>query len=1595
MVTPSAVASGVMPTDLILGVNDLQNSGMITDLAGTIEIGMQRDFFDTSPHSFTNTGTITAAEVDIESAVTSIANTGVIVADRIVLAGDTTLSELTGLHGQVVVSGTLDLQGGTLDAGAFGAGMTVTGSVSNGVLTATGGTLTLDGARLTNVGLVPGGTVVETGNISVFDPPAGFGVTLDNMVTNLQVGAAPVSVLLDISGPTLAMAGTLIAYAGTNIFDYYGSLRIQPVWPGNASVNIGTLAVQAGTLYILGDATIDGSLTLSDGTIFVQDANDGSGALHGAGTITLGAGASVAIGAMDAAATPTFAFTGGGAQLVLPGLGAGVTLDGFQAGDQLDLQGLSAEGVGAASAQVIGGQLVITAASGQTASMALLNAPADATFVVLNDGDGGSLIALQPLSTLTANSNFDLGSSALIATQYILDGGTVTQGDLSISGSYVVHLLNGAAWQTGTISTPWIDNQLVIDGGGTGGTLNAAALSITSYDTGNTLSAVGDATVVVGSMDFGSMTLSVDPVSAMLVGTGTATAGAVTVAADGTLSIVDPGFAGSDGGVTINGALIDRGEIDLSNDITVSGTMVIDAGGTLNFTAGSVAAELIDNGTIMLQPGTRSVSSLELNSTLDVLALTTLEVAGALTIAATGSLDVAAAGALTAGTLAGDGTVLLSGYAQFDAIADTPTIDFTGGTSLLVITGVAPTSLTLAGLQAGDQIDLRALSSLGTATASAQVVDGTLDITSASGETASFALVDAPTDATYLVLGDQFGGTLIADAPLPPLTSTTDFFGTPGTGYGSYGLDGGTVTQGDLTVEGTYAVYLSNGAVWQTGDIAVGTPSFFDSNNNLSGGGSLLIAGAAAGGTLSAGAISLGGEYDEGATTAGNLQVIDGASVFASGMSDMFSGISLDAASSIVLGTATATAGALTVAAGATFDGTDGSLTGNLIDNGDFYSSGYEVIGMIPGSFAISGNVILTSILSGGGYGGIGIGGSLTVLDGGTADGSGAQWHGLAVTGAILLGQDGASTLDAAGPSAGTLEANYYGIITAGGLSLAGGSVVTLDSTSSVMLGTGTATGGAITVASDATLTATTGTIKADVIDAGTLTIGTSLAVTGSFELDSTLTLGPAATLSVGGAFSLGSGGTLDVAGGVLVAGTLNGPAIVTLDGTATIDAVSGSPTVDFGADPATLVLHGAGQLGVSVNDMQLLVSTIDLASLSSAPTAGHAAGHIASYVGGVLDVIGASGQTATLAVTGNFDSSVIFDVTADGHGGTMLVAEAGAVACYAAGTRILAERGEVPVEALRPGDRVRTHSGRLAPVAWVGRTRVDLTRHPHPETAAPVRVQTNAIAPGVPCRDLLLSRDHALFLDGALVPVWQLANGATIARQDGLASVTYFHVELDRHDILLAEGVAAESYLDTGNRSQFANAAGLTTLHPDFATPPDQHALRIWAQHGAAPLLLGGDSVTKLREQLTERAGALGWRRTKDPLPSVVVDGRVLPTISAGGGLWRARLPRGTTSAWLRSRSFIPAEHVRDSGDTRRTRLGSLEIRLAGKVLPQETRGTGWHAPDDAKTVWRWTNGNGSLTFPAITQSSMLEIQIAWTDDYWTAEDHRKSKAS
>lgn len=152
---------------------------------------------------------------------------------------------------------------------------------------------------------------------------------------------------------------------------------------------------------------------------------------------------------------------------------------------------------------------------------------------------------------------------------------------------------------------------------------------------------------------------------------------------------------------------------------------------------------------------------------------------------------------------------------------------------------------------------------------------------------------------------------------------------------------------------------------------------------------------------------------------------------------------------------------------------------------------------------------------------------------------------------------------------------------------------------------------------------------------------------------------------------------------------------------------------------------------------------------------------------------------------------------------------------CFLAGTRISTPAGEVPIECLQIGDLVSTCGGPPQPVKFIGRQTV-ACRMSDPLLVLPVRVAKDAIAEGVPSRDLRVSSGHALLIDGLLVIAGALVNGTSIVRErQAGATIIYYHIELERHEIIFAEGTPTETYCDQIPRSAFDNAEEYGLLYP------------------------------------------------------------------------------------------------------------------------------------------------------------------------------------
>lgn len=581
-------------------------------------------------------------------------------------------------------------------------------------------------------------------------------------------------------------------------------------------------------------------------------------------------------------------------------------------------------------------------------------------------------------------------------------------------------------------------------------------------------------------------------------------------------------------------------------------------------------------------------------------------------------------------------------------------------------------------------------------------------------------------------------------------------------------------------------------------------------------------------------------------------------------------------------------------------------------------------------------------------------------------------------SGAIIVGTDGydyGTGEQAVGPTVGTLSLTAGSLMTsAQEMSLIAGSTLSVDSSSFVVVGAGAAVAGSVAIGNGGTLAVEDGAIDGSIVDDGALIVSGTIAdgQVNQAPMDGDLTL--SGSLSGSGTVRETATSDVDYANHNVKSAyaTLNVASAVAFTGAITLD---GDTTLILGSGDAPTALLSIAPVDIynPVTETPAVAdtATVDLKNLVyqsfQVPIYNSATG-LLTIAGDTLDV--------------GLDHSIGDFGTAPDSTGDTFVTIAGGNPCYVAGTRIATPDGETPVDVLRPGDLVQTPDG-ARPVRWIGRFTADLDRHPRPDSAAPVRIRAHAFSHGVPRRDLLLSPDHAVLIDGVLMQAQSLVNGATIVREPATGRVTYLHVELDRHGILFAEGLTAESYLDTGNRAAFAGEMGVRPLFPDLA------AQRTWSADACAPLVLDGPAVIAAHARLLARAGLLGYRISGDADLRVFANGNAVPLATVAAGHWRAVLPPGSTQLHLCSRSFVPNDTNPATGDRRRLGVAVTSLRLAGYALAASARARGWHA---AEADWQWTDGDATLLVPAASIVTALDIRCApAAPGYWVDAPARR----
>ncbi|WP_426230350.1 Hint domain-containing protein [Pararhizobium sp. DWP3-4] len=205
---------------------------------------------------------------------------------------------------------------------------------------------------------------------------------------------------------------------------------------------------------------------------------------------------------------------------------------------------------------------------------------------------------------------------------------------------------------------------------------------------------------------------------------------------------------------------------------------------------------------------------------------------------------------------------------------------------------------------------------------------------------------------------------------------------------------------------------------------------------------------------------------------------------------------------------------------------------------------------------------------------------------------------------------------------------------------------------------------------------------------------------------------------------------------------------------------------------------------------------------------------------------------------------------------------------CFLRGTTLSTSTGEVKVEELSIGDLITTLHGEAMPIRWIGRRNYKSTHYPTAGNVMPIRIRRHALDGQVPHSDLYLSPGHALLVDGVLIRVMDLVNGASIAPAlpQGTDTIEYFHILLDGHQVILAQGAPTETLLLEGqNDEHFANFAELRQLFPGIFDTPMKPAAPIVGYGGkkhlkallriAASLVVRNDVIYDDYEKIAARA--------------------------------------------------------------------------------------------------------------------------------------------
>ncbi|KXV36096.1 Hint domain-containing protein [Gluconobacter oxydans] len=480
-------------------------------------------------------------------------------------------------------------------------------------------------------------------------------------------------------------------------------------------------------------------------------------------------------------------------------------------------------------------------------------------------------------------------------------------------------------------------------------------------------------------------------------------------------------------------------------------------------------------------------------------------------------------------------------------------------------------------------------------------------------------------------------------------------------------------------------------------------------------------------------------------------------------------------------------------------------------------------------------------------------------------------------------------------------------------------------------------------------------------------------------------------------------GGTINISGSTTISalsgmtyniqngGTLNLGNVQSAD----LSALSGA-RINFGYGGGTLVLTPSS--GINILSFSGITGFYNYGSTIEIPGAGKVTN--STYDGSTTEITTDNGYTIALSGDYTGTDKTLYQIT---DGSNLYISassyvtingqeyDAAVLVCFLPGSLINTPYGTKAVEDLSVDDEIIAYVDGVATprrVTWTGQAHCNVRSHrPDDEAGYPVRILKDAIADGVPFKDMLITAEHCLFFDGQFVPARMLVNGRSIFFDKSITSYDYYHIETEAHSVIMADGMLTESYLDTGNRRAFSQKGNVVSIGSTSNLTWDD---------AAAPLTVSREAVEPLFRQIENRADKAGFAIQTEARPltnesdlHLTTDtGAVIRPARENNGRVMFMIPSGVENVRIISNASRPCDVIGPFVDDRR-QLGVL-VGTVTLFESNRTRTLTDHLHDAQLSGWsnveegtmRWTSGNALLPLgeraPGALALMAIEVKAA-----------------